>query len=51
MIHTKESDAYDCSSNNVQKTVLEDPSSVIAVSFRDVLPSISRGEINNRRTT
>ena len=49
MIQITESAAYDCSSTNVQNTVLEDPSSVIVVCFRDVLPSISREDIDNRK--
>ena len=50
MIETKESDAYDCSSTAAQNAVLQDPSSVIVVCFNDVLPSICREDIDNRKT-
>ena len=49
MMHTKESPAYDCSSNHATNAALEDPSSVIVFRFNGVLPTISRNEIDERR--
>ena len=50
MVHIKESSAYDCPSDLATKAALQDPNSVIVVQFNDVLPSITRKQIDERRT-